>query len=221
MAAHALLPSPHRVGASDLAGLWAALAAVAGLAHLLAAFFGRRCLALQSPPSVLAGFGVFFGALLLAALLLLGSLSHPWQPDDEFRARTGCLARLNALGGLLLDAREEGALRVLAGAAFLAQVADRVNDEELGIFLCPADPEAPAENRRAALHCSFRGPDLETARRFVEGTLLPGTVIAAEARGRSNGEPPHSSDWCVLRASGKVEMLPSAEAAPHLGTLVR
>jgi hypothetical protein len=108
-------------------------------------------------------------------------------------------------------ARQAGHLRPLAGTAFLLQVAEKFWDEDLRDFVCPEDPERPREVRRDALYCSYRGPDLETARRFVEGTLPEDTIIACDACGPRGDVPHHEDALVILRASGRVEVLPRGQ----------
>ncbi|MCU0726693.1 MAG: hypothetical protein MUE73_13050, partial [Planctomycetes bacterium] len=118
-----------------------------------------------------------------------------------------CQNNLRQIGGLLLTERDAGRLRILEGAAFLTQLAPLVSDDDLKVFLCPGDPGAPEANARDRIHCSYRGPDLETARRFVEGTLPKDAILACDACGDDGTGQWHDRGLCVLYPSLKVECM--------------
>jgi hypothetical protein len=143
---------------------------------------------------------LLFGGVFVALALLEGP-AHPVYP------LLTCQNNLRQIGGLLVAEHAAGRLRVLGGAAFLTQLAPLVIDEDLKVFLCPKDPGAPGANTRDRIHCSYRGPDLETARRFVDGTLPKDAILACDACGDDGTVPYHEPGLCVMFASGKVECL--------------
>jgi hypothetical protein len=180
-----------------MAGLLSACAII----FLVSAFVGPRWFPRRTPHRVFCvSLLLLFGGAFVALALFEGS-THPTYP------LLTCQNNLRQIAGLLFTEREAGKLRVVKGAAFLTQLAPLVVDEDLKIFFCPKDPGAPEANTRDRIHCSYRGPDLETARRFVEGTLPKDAILACDACGDDGTVLHHKSGLVVLFASGKVQGL--------------
>jgi hypothetical protein len=171
---------------------------------------------------------IFVGLVVLLCLALLASsltLVVDGGPGREHRNALVCLNNLRKMGELLAAREAAGNLRQPDGAAFLLQVAPDLGDDDLKVFVCPAeqvpDPTRPDEGtpefvdlfRRAlprdgpdARMCSFAGPD------FTRFPDRPGDGPRIWACDRCRGGGPHHKDGlAVLWSTGKVETIPRRE----------
>lgn len=87
--------------------------------------------------------GVFL--LIVAVLVVLAARIDPL--GDEVKHRVHCMNNLYRIGTLLVAKQVGEGLRPLSGPAFLLQVVGELNDEDLDVFICPAEPEGAAPNR--------------------------------------------------------------------------
>lgn len=58
-----------------------------------------------------------------------------------------CMNNLRQIGGLLASRQAGEGLKEYSGPAFLLQVADDLQDEDLGLFICPGEPKGAAPDR--------------------------------------------------------------------------
>ncbi len=197
------------VPAAGLGIVWPLMAVPAALGMFLTAAVGPRLFPRRRPRTVCLWFTLT--PYVVWWVSGAGCDRNPYPPRWR---ESACEFNLEQMSRRLEDLRRQGRLRPLAGVAFLTQPADGnvEGKKESPAFVCLADPERPdAWCRPCTPHCFYRGPDLETARRFVEGTLPPDTVIACDADGPGGDIPWHEDYLIVLQASGRVVWLPRGD----------
>ena len=125
----------------------------------------------------------------LAVLLLAGgAVGQDRDLTERVREsvkRSSCLNNLRQIGALLTMLEAEGKLEHLEGPSFLLQVAPRLDDEDLDVFLFPAgprfadfavDPEEAAKAYREdwrTAPCSYLGPDKALLDEIRRGEARP------------------------------------------------
>ncbi|MCU0726498.1 MAG: hypothetical protein MUE73_12025 [Planctomycetes bacterium] len=168
-------------------------------------------------------------AIGLGAFVAL--LAWMLSPTDHFydggKSLLCCQNNLRQIGELLTARAAAGSLRRLDGAAFLLQVASDLNDDDLKVFICPAergpDPKRPTPGMPESLDlyrkvfpragpdgrmCSYAGPD------FTSYPDRPGDGRRIWACDRCRGGVPHHRHGLsVLWSNGKVEVIPFRDIA--------
>jgi hypothetical protein len=180
---------------------------------------------------VLLIFGGVLGLVFIMAVVGLVTLVIP--KGHEAKDRVHCMNNLRLIGALLARRQSAGELRQFNGPAFLLQVAEDIEDEDLGIFICPGEPEEAAsgrppvgsaefirmyrdlepsdlaEDRDWSRYTSYAGPNWES---FPEPKAGPsGTrrdrMTRLWACDACVGGRPHHEGIVVLYSSGKIDFL--------------
>jgi len=139
------------------------------------------------------------------------SLSH--------RHQTACLGHLFHLGGHLRATLASRKLSRRPGREFLLQVAPRVRDAYIGIFVCPgdrrvrgSDVETPAHLARyrddwKAAPCSYRGPSAEFLEKAARGEATERYILACDRNGGDGRSPHHPGGVAVLWNDSQVQFV--------------
>jgi hypothetical protein len=154
---------------------------------------------------------VLLGVVLALFIATMSPVDHDNPEYASDRLRSTCLVNLAWLGSRFAELRDDGRLKTLKvepGAAFLIQIA-RTDPEGLRALVCPGDPEAPKTVDWNSPHCSYRGPDLETARRLVmeRGTIVEPIIIACDANGPDGDDPFHPKGVLTLWSDGRIRFI--------------
>jgi prepilin-type N-terminal cleavage/methylation domain-containing protein len=166
---------------------------------------------------------------IIAALVGMVTLIIP--KGQEARNLLACQNNLRQIGGLLATMKAGEGYKWYNGAAFLLQVYDQVSDDDLKVFICPAeqrvDPSEPGSAEFISMYrkemnlkdnkvddkmCSYAGPNWKD---------FPNNPTSTETRlwgcDKCRGNVPHHKDGlAVLFAnSGKVETIKFKDLVGH------
>jgi hypothetical protein len=197
-------------------------------------------------------------ALACAGALLLGSVSctkeQPAEPpaepvpksvlqaSEEAKRKLVCLNNMRQIGGLLITLQAGRGWKTYSGAKFVLQVARFVDDEDLEIFICPGEPEDPANPRPEPGSpeftemyrtmdlegeidprlTSYAGPNWKDFPRVLGKELPRETRLLICDRCR-DGRPHHQGGICVTYENSKVAFLGWDELEGHdqeVGTIL-
>ena len=131
------------------------------------------------------------------------------------------------LGGFLRAHQASAKLELLPGASFLLQLAPKVKDEHLEIFVCPGDRSARApavEPYRAdwkSAPCSYRGPTAEFLEKAAKGEAPERYVLACDRNGPDGRAPHHAGGVAVLWNDSTVQFVRWEEMEGYEGGPVR
>ncbi len=177
---------------------------------------------------------------IIAALVGLVAALIP--KGIKAKEKTTCLKNLSELGGLLITRRAgKGWNTRLNGAAFLLQVADEIQDENLRVFICPGEPKSVAPDRPEvgsqefiemyrsmnlkegvrAEYTSYAGPNWKDYPPARAGrAALESRVIACDRC--ADGQAYHDG-ICVVYDSSSTRFIDSKEIAgfdPDVGAII-
>ena len=170
---------------------------------------------------------------IIAALAGMVAALVPVATAARYKAECG--NNLMQIGGYLAALRSGEGIQYRSGAGFLLQVANRVKDDDLSIFICPgesgnADDPRPRSGTREFVamyregldveagkiedrHCSYAGPNWHDYPITLTGPKSLKTRFWACDRCR-NGHA-HHSGLMVLYDSSKVGMIQLRDLGGH------
>ncbi|MHC4470246.1 MAG: hypothetical protein ACYS99_04715 [Planctomycetota bacterium] len=159
----------------------------------------------------------------------LWKLADIGQLSLSHRHQAACLTNLFHLAGHMRARLASLKLANESGSAFLLQLAPKVKDEWVKIFVCPGDRGVVGtevgtpdfvERYRAGWRsapCSYRGPSAEFLAAAVRGEAPERYILACDKNGADGRAPHHASGVCVLWNDSKVQFLRWEEMEGHEG----